>query len=73
MQEPESGRIPKQPEVSGTIFVCCGLPMNYQEVFGIRIWHCSYRGYHTVFFENLYTGKIIADSDLEVKEQNKPE
>lgn len=42
---------------------CCGQPMSYQEVFGIRIYHCIMR-HHTVFYENLQTGEIKSDEQL---------
>lgn len=44
---------------------CCGLPMNYREVFGIRIWTCDHRSHHPEIFENLYTGQHISDEHLE--------
>lgn len=44
---------------------CCGLPMSYKEVFGIRIYSCEYRGHHDQIFENLYTGEQVSEKDLE--------
>lgn len=48
---------------------CCGLPMNYREVFGIRIWTCDHRAHHPEIFENLYTGQTVIDTELEWHEQ----
>lgn len=41
---------------------CCGLPMNTLEVFGIRIYSCSYRGHHPMIFQNLSTGEELTES-----------
>jgi hypothetical protein len=48
---------------------CCGLLMTFQDVFGIRVWHCSYRLHHPVLYENPCTGEVIADHSLKVSEQ----
>jgi hypothetical protein len=47
----------------------CGLPMRYQEVFGIRVWYCAHRSYHEVIFENLYTGQRVGDDELEMHDE----
>lgn len=47
------------------IFTCCGLPMNYQEVFGIRIYACSYRSHHPSVYVNLNTGQMKTDEEIE--------
>jgi hypothetical protein len=48
---------------------CCGLPMNYREVFGIRLWTCDHRSHHPMIIENLYTGQTVSDEELEWHEQ----
>jgi hypothetical protein len=48
---------------------CCGLNMNYREVFGIRIYTCDHRSHHPEIFENLYTGERVSDETLEWHEQ----
>ena len=45
---------------------CCGMPMSYYEVFGIRVYHCQLR-HHPVIYENLRTGEERTDEDLERK------
>ena len=51
------------------IFTCCGLPMNYQEVFGIRIYACSYRSHHPSVYVNLNTGQMKTDEEIEWQAQ----
>ena len=48
---------------------CCGIPMNYREVFGIRLWTCDHRSHHPMLIENLYTGVVVSDETLEWHEQ----
>lgn len=48
---------------------CCGLPMNYQEFFGIRRYECDHRSHHPAIYVNLYTGMQIRSEDLEYHEQ----
>lgn len=43
--------------------MCCGLPMAYLDVFGIRVWSCTYR-HHPQVFENLQTGQRIRETKL---------
>jgi hypothetical protein len=45
--------------------VCCGMPMNYHEVFGIRIYVCAHRSHHPVLYLNLNTGECVSDEELE--------
>lgn len=44
---------------------CCGLPMNWREVFGIRIYTCDHRSHHPEIYVNLYTGQEISDEHME--------
>ena len=32
------------------------------EVFGVRLYRCSYRGHHPLVFENLVTGAVLTES-----------
>lgn len=41
---------------------CCGLPVSTLEVFGVRIYQCSYRAGHPLVFRNLATGEELAES-----------
>ena len=38
--------------------------MTYHEVFGVRVWMCSYRN-HPRIYENLYTGEKVEETELE--------
>lgn len=42
--------------------LCCGLPMSTLDVFGIRLYRCSYRPHHPVIFRNLNTGEELTES-----------
>lgn len=42
--------------------LCCGLPMNTLDVFGVRLYQCSYRSHHPVIFRNLNTGEELTES-----------
>lgn len=43
---------------------CCGLPMIYQEFFGIRRYQCEHRSHHPVIYVNQNTGERVCDEDL---------
>lgn len=43
---------------------CCGIPMDYQEVFGIRRYQCRHRGHHPAIYVNLNTGERVSGEDL---------
>ena len=45
---------------------CCGFPMAYQEVFGIRRYQCWYRSHHPAVWVNLNTGERVTDDGLPV-------
>lgn len=44
---------------------CCGLPMVYHEVFGIRIYQCDYRPGHERRYLSLISGLFIHEFHLE--------
>jgi hypothetical protein len=46
---------------------CCGFPMIYYEVFGIRIYSCAYRGHHDRVFEK--DGNRVPEASLAVLDQ----
>lgn len=48
-----------------TVMECCGLPMGWAEVFGIRVYRCAYRAHHPLIFVNLSTGEQITDEKLD--------
>ena len=48
---------------------CCGFPMSYQEVYGIRRYLCAYRLHHPAVWVRLDTGERITDDDLPVVRQ----
>jgi hypothetical protein len=41
--------------------------MSTLEVFGVRLYRCSYRAGHPLIFENLYTGQKIEETEVEWK------
>lgn len=41
------------------------MPMSYQEVFGIRVYHCVHRRHHAVVYRNLYTGELVREDELQ--------
>jgi hypothetical protein len=43
---------------------CCGMPMVWQEAFGIRRYSCSYRSHHPAIWVSQNTGQGISDYDL---------
>ena len=45
---------------------CCGYPMAYQEVFGIRRYQCVHRSHHRAVYVRLSTGERVTDDDLPV-------
>jgi len=50
-------------------FECCGFPMQYQEIFGIRRYECYYRPHHPVTYVNLATNQVIIDKSLPYQQQ----
>jgi hypothetical protein len=52
------------PDAATTGEKCCGIPMDYQEVFGIRRYQCRHRDRHPAIYVNLNTGERIGDEDL---------
>jgi hypothetical protein len=55
--------IPDEPRAAVTE-KCCGMPMNYQEVFGIRRYECRHRAHHPAIYVNLNTGQRASDEEL---------
>jgi hypothetical protein len=47
------------------IETCCGAPMLWREVFGIRIYTCTHRSHHPEVFVNLNTGERRTEEELE--------
>jgi hypothetical protein len=41
---------------------CCGLPMLTLDVFGVRLYRCSYRSHHALIFRSLVTGEELTES-----------
>ena len=48
---------------------CCGSPMVYLEVFGVRRYSCSHRAHHPAIYVNLNTGEHVSDDNLRCQEQ----
>jgi hypothetical protein len=46
---------------------CCGLPMDYQDVYGVRVWRCAHRSHRV--YENLATGEKTSENRLQVHAQ----
>lgn len=43
--------------------------MVYLDVFGIRIYHCTYRGHHPAVYLNLSTGERVPEEALRWQKQ----
>lgn len=43
---------------------CCGIPMDWQEVFGVRRYQCRHRSHHPAIYVNLNTGERVSDEGL---------
>jgi hypothetical protein len=45
---------------------CCGAPMEIwvADVFGVRVFRCTHRPHHPVFFRQLATGRQVGEEDL---------
>jgi hypothetical protein len=56
--------IPDQPRPAPAAEACCGIPMDHQEVFGVRRYECRHRSYHPAIYVNLNTGERVSDENL---------
>jgi hypothetical protein len=46
---------------------CCGIPMNYREVLGIRVYDCVLRNHPRVYVKG---DQVIREEDLDVHHQD---
>ena len=56
-------------EVASVVEMCCGMPMKFQEVFGIRRYECDYRAHHEAVYVNLKTGQRIRENAIPLHNQ----
>jgi hypothetical protein len=50
----------------GAVLTCCGLPMTYREVFGIRVFACELRDHPRLYVKG---DQAISEDDLPVHAQ----
>lgn len=43
--------------------ICCGQPMSYIDVYGVRIYRCVHRDSHEFIFKQLSTGYTSTEFD----------
>jgi len=48
------------PAPGAPVRKCCGLPMSTLDVFGVRLYQCTYRQ-HPLVFRNLNTGEELTE------------
>ncbi len=48
---------------------CCGFPMIFQDIWGVRRYACQYRAHHQQVFVNLVTGERTLSDDVPWQEQ----
>ena len=63
----ESGEVAyilPDPPTRAVAPACCGMPMIYQEFFGVRRYQCDHRAHHPAIYVNLNTGEQVIDEDL---------
>ena len=49
---------------------CCGQPMIYREVFGVRIWSCALRDHPRIYAKD---GQLVPEEDLVMHSQEEEE
>jgi hypothetical protein len=47
--------------------VCCGAPMTFREVFGIRVFSCTYRNHPRMF---VCGDQVICETSLDVHDES---
>lgn len=53
----------------GVALACCGFPMTYREVFGIRVYQCVLRNHPRIYFKG---DQAVKEEDLPVHHQDEP-
>ena len=53
--------------MGGVTLDCCGQPMVFREVFGIRVYECVMRNHPRVFFQG---DQMAREEDLPVQQQD---